>query len=56
MASATQSGVDAERRDVLKTIAAGTVAAAFGPSVFGTGTASAAGGPPLAEAGRPVSP
>src|SRR5262245_8911511 len=52
MASATQSGVDAGRRDVLKTIAAGTVAAAFGPSVFGRGTASAAGGPPRTEAGE----
>src|SRR5215813_10034708 len=55
MASATQSGVDAERRDVLKTIAAGTVAAAFGPSVFGSGKASAAGGPPRAEPGKPAS-
>src|SRR5262245_37032367 len=55
MASATQSVVDAGRRDVLKTIAAGTVAAAFGPSVFGSGKASAAGGPPGAEPGKPPS-
>src|SRR5262245_28948129 len=55
MASATQSGVDAGRRDVLKTIAAATVTVALGPSVFGSDKASAAGGPPRAEPGKPAS-
>jgi arylsulfatase A-like enzyme len=45
MTSATQSGVDAGRRDALKTIGA-AVAATLAPSVFGSGTASAAGRPP----------
>jgi arylsulfatase A-like enzyme len=52
MTSAKQSGVDIGRRDVLKTIGAGAVAASFGTSAFGSGTASAAAGPSRAEAAK----
>ncbi|HXJ82640.1 MAG TPA: twin-arginine translocation pathway signal protein, partial [Candidatus Methylomirabilis sp.] len=57
MTSAIQARADIGRRDALKTIGAGAVAAAFGTGAFGSGTASAAGGPsravPVTTAGGP---
>jgi arylsulfatase A-like enzyme len=55
MAGAKQSDVDTGRRDALKTIAAGAVAATIGTRAFGGGTAWAAAGPRRPEPGRPAS-
>jgi arylsulfatase len=50
MTNEAQSSVAIGRRDALRAIGAGAMAATLGPNVFGSGAASAAGGAPRAEA------
>ena len=55
MTNAKQSDIDTGRRNVLKTIGAGALAATFGAPVFGSGIASAADGPARGEGARTTS-